>query len=92
MRANQSTLAASPVYTAGRGAAAGLGAFDAAARSAGEGGAGAGEKGLALRFPRFVRERPDKSAAEATTAAELVSAFKEMHGGGEEEEGQAPDD
>jgi DNA ligase-1 len=32
-------------------------------------------KGLALRFPRFVRARADKPPDEATTAAQLVSIF-----------------
>lgn len=34
------------------------------------------ERGLALRFPRFVRERPDKAPAQATTAEQLVSIFQ----------------
>lgn len=34
------------------------------------------ERGLALRFPRFMGERPDKSAADATTTRELVELFK----------------
>ena len=39
-------------------------------------GAVAEQKGLALRFPRFVRARPDKPVGEATTAAQLVSIFE----------------
>lgn len=33
-------------------------------------------KGLALRFPRFMGERPDKAAVDATTVNELVGLFK----------------
>ena len=33
------------------------------------------DKGLALRFPRFVRERPDKGPVQATTAGQLASVF-----------------
>ena len=33
------------------------------------------DKGLALRFPRLVRERPDKQPTDATTAAQLVDAY-----------------
>lgn len=33
-------------------------------------------KGLALRFPRFMGERPDKAATDATTVLELVTLFK----------------
>ena len=33
------------------------------------------DKGLALRFPRFVRERPDKGPAQATTDGQLASVF-----------------
>jgi len=34
------------------------------------------ERGLSLRFPRFIRERPDKTIHEATTSAEILSRFK----------------
>lgn len=33
-------------------------------------------RGLALRFPRFMGERPDKAATDATSAQELVDLFK----------------
>jgi DNA ligase 1 len=40
------------------------------------------QTGLSLRFPRFVRWRPDKSIEEATTAEEVMRIFKEQgHGG-----------
>ena len=35
-----------------------------------------GGKGLALRFPRLVRERPDKLPEQATTAAQLADAWR----------------
>ena len=36
---------------------------------------GGGERGLALRFPRFVRARPDKRARDATSSAQLAQMF-----------------
>lgn len=38
-------------------------------------------KGLALRFPRFIRTRLDKSPDDATGASELVRLFTELHDG-----------
>jgi DNA ligase-1 len=34
------------------------------------------DRGLALRFPRFMGLRPDKAATDATTTQELVDLFK----------------
>ena len=34
------------------------------------------DKGLALRFPRLVRERSDKGPEQATTAAQLADAYR----------------
>ena len=70
-------LTRSPVHTAGIGCE-------------GEGGEGEEEeeeRGIGLRFPRFIRKRPDKSIHEATNAAEIVGLFKKQFvkaGGGEE--------
>lgn len=36
-------------------------------------------EGYALRFPRFMGYRPDKSAFEATTASEIVHMFKDQY-------------
>ena len=33
-------------------------------------------RGLAPRFPRFVRERPDKAPADATSAEQLAEIFR----------------
>ena len=39
-------------------------------------------KGLALRFPRFLRNRPDKSVREATSTEELGALFRAQGGRG----------
>ena len=36
------------------------------------------ERGVGLRFPRFVRVRPDKKPHQATTAREIVRMYKEQ--------------
>ena len=35
-------------------------------------------KGLALRFPKFLRFRPDKSPRQATTTKEIINLFKKQ--------------
>uniref|UniRef100_A0A7S1XVB2 DNA ligase n=1 Tax=Phaeomonas parva TaxID=124430 RepID=A0A7S1XVB2_9STRA len=37
-------------------------------------------RGLALRFPRFLHERPDKTTAEATTPAQILELYTKQHG------------
>ncbi len=36
-------------------------------------------EGLALRFPRIMQPRPDKSAKQATTSDEIICMYKELH-------------
>ena len=42
----------------------------------------AADRGLALRFPRLVRERPDKGPTDATTAAQLADIFASQSANG----------
>lgn len=43
--------------------------------AAGAGCIGEGERGVGLRFPRFVRERPDKAVEEGSSVATIVDMF-----------------
>lgn len=40
------------------------------------------EKGISLRFPRFIRERDDKEVEEATGPSEIAKMFKDRVGEG----------
>lgn len=37
------------------------------------------ERGVGLRFPRFVRERSDKSIEDATSSEQILKMFKAQH-------------
>ena len=36
------------------------------------------ERGLSMRFPRFIRKRPDKRLSEATTPEMLAAMFRKQ--------------
>jgi len=56
-------LTKSPVHTAGLGIE-------------NEEGAPEEERGIGLRFPRFIRKRPDKTPQQATTAQQIARMYK----------------
>ena len=39
------------------------------------------ERGLSMRFPRFIRKRPDKRVEDATSPAELAALFRKQSQG-----------
>lgn len=57
-------------------------------------------RGMALRFPRFIRKRPDKAVSQATTPAAIAAMFRSQPqrsgdagaGGGRQKGGGAVDD
>lgn len=50
------------------------------------------ERGLSLRFPRFLKRRLDKNPEDATGPQQLANLYKEQNMGGEEEGGEVHDD
>ncbi|KAI5790674.1 hypothetical protein DFH27DRAFT_596019 [Peziza echinospora] len=72
----------SPVYPAARGMVSGGGGGGGGNMDF-EGWDEGGERGLSLRFPRFMRVRDDKGVHEASTVEELVGLFeRQVRGGG----------
>jgi DNA ligase-1 len=44
-----------------------------------------------LRFPRFIRERPDKTPESATTTEQIIDMYLNQRGGTGEEKGEEDD-